>query len=141
MAQNTVRETCCNHSNPSPPQDCLSTMTEDISKLNKEKHFPQIENYTQLQIIHIAHWTVNKTVIILKLIPQDLLSCMKSVGMNPSEQELLDMINEVRIGFRIRKNVINVCYRLKRKVSSISRMFANSFSENSARMMSQNSSR
>ena len=26
---------------------------------------------------------------------QDLLSCMKSVGMNPSEQELLDMINEV----------------------------------------------
>ena len=62
MAQNTVRETCCNHSNPSPPQDCLSTMTKDISKLNKEKHFPQIENYTQLHIIHIAHWTVNKTV-------------------------------------------------------------------------------
>ena len=27
---------------------------------------------------------------------KDLLSCMKSVGMNPSEQELLDMINEVR---------------------------------------------
>ena len=26
---------------------------------------------------------------------QDLLSVMLSVGMNPSEQELLDMINEV----------------------------------------------
>ena len=59
MAQNTVRETCCNHSTPSPAQHCLSTMTEDISKLNKEKHFPQIEK-TQLHIIHIAHWTVHK---------------------------------------------------------------------------------
>ena len=33
---------------------------------------------------------------IIPPILQDLLSCMKSVGMNPSEQELLDMINEVR---------------------------------------------
>ena len=31
------------------------------------------------------------------VLSQDLLSCMKSVGMNPSEQELLDMVNEVRI--------------------------------------------
>ena len=37
--------------------------------------------------------------MLLTHIPQDLLSCMKSVGMNPSEQELLDMINEVRISF------------------------------------------
>jgi len=43
----------------------------------------------------------------------DLLSCMKSVGMNPSEQELLDMINEVE-----KKGVIyfeDVCKLILRK--------------------------
>lgn len=45
--------------------------------------------------------------------PGDLLSCMKSVGMNPSEQELLDMINEVE-----KKGVIyfeDVCKLILRK--------------------------
>lgn len=45
--------------------------------------------------------------------PGDLLSCMKSVGMNPSEQELVDMTNEVE-----KKGVIyfeDVCKLILRK--------------------------
>ena len=54
MAQNTARETCCNHSNPPPSKDCLSTRTEDISKLNKET-FPANRKCSQLHNIFLLH--------------------------------------------------------------------------------------
>ena len=62
MAQNTVRETCCNHSTPSPAQHCLSTMTEDISKLNKET-FPANRKYSQLRNIFSLHIGALKDIV------------------------------------------------------------------------------
>ena len=127
---------------PSPSKDCLSTRTEDISKLNKET-FPANRKCSQLHNIFSLHIGPLKDFVCDNINTDSPGSAVMheecgheslragAAGYDQWGQILFCAVNKAQ----------SLCCRLKRRVLYISRMSANSFCGSFERMMSQNSSK